>query len=285
MDFATLVRSRLADLGRAQKDLAQAAEVAESYISQLLSRKRAPPAADRTDIYPKMEAFLRLEPGALGRLAEIERTEELKQKLGQTPEPLFHGFRDLILGKCVAHKRDEVRAVFERHPFGTLERLITQKLLDVVQRIARRELDSENWIRLAARVGSRTHKEMRVLVLEFLDTEISGVFRQNCVAFMDPLLESWDIDLDTLRVDITLNPRLVADPKRRFEFVETDPIDDSDEPSGFAEFLDDTRLSGDITEAEIRLLRLCRFNGRRPTKFYYHRALQNLRDPLHFRED
>lgn len=285
MDFATLVRSRLAELGCAQKDLAQAAQVADSYISQLLTRKRPPPAPDRTDIYPKMEAFLRLEPGALGRLAGIERTEELKHKLGQTPEPLFQGFRDLILAKCVAQKRDEVRGVFERHPFGTLERLITQKLLDVVQRIARQELDSENWIRLAARVGSRTHEEMRVMVLEFLDTDIFHVSRENCVAFMDPLVESWDIDLDTLRFDITLNRRLVVDPQRRFEFVETEPLDDSDEPSGFAEFLDDTRLSGDITEAETRLLRLCRFNGRRPTKLYYHRALQNLRDPLHFRED
>jgi transcriptional regulator with XRE-family HTH domain len=285
LDFATLVRSRLAELGCAQKDLAQAAQVADSYISQLLTRKRPPPAPDRTDIYPKMEAFLRLERGALGRLAGIERTEELKHRLGQTPEPLFRGFRDLILAKCVAQKRDEVRGVFERHPFGTLERLITQKLLDVVQRIARQELDSENWIRLAARVGSRTHEEMRVMVLEFLDTDIFHVSRENCVAFMDPLVESWDIDLDSLRIDITLNRRLVVDPQRRFEFVETEPLDDSDEPSGFAEFLDDTRLSGDITEAETRLLRLCRFNGRRPTKLYYHRALQNLRDPLHFRED
>jgi transcriptional regulator with XRE-family HTH domain len=285
LDFVTLVKSRLATLGCAQKDLAQAAQVADSYVSQLLTRKRVPPAPDRTDIYTKMEPFLRLERGALARLAEIERTEELKHKLGQTPEPLFEGFRDLILGKCVAQKRDEVRVVFERHPFGTLERLITQKLLDVVQRIARQELDSENWIRLAARVGSRTHEEMRALVLDFLDADIFHVSRESCVAFMDPLVESWDIDLDSFRFDVTLIRRLVVDSQRRFEFVETEPIDGYDEPSGFAEFLEDARLSGDITEAETRLLRLCRFDGKRPTKLYYHRALQNLRDPLHFRED
>jgi transcriptional regulator with XRE-family HTH domain len=285
LDFSSLVKSRLATLGCAQKDLARAAQVADSYISQLLTRKRAPPAPNRTDIYPKMEAYLRLERGALGRLAEIERIEELKHRLNQTPEPLFRGFRDLILGKCVAHKRDEVRVVFERHPFGTLERLITLNLLDVVQRIARQELDSENWIRLAARVGSRTHEEMRVMVLEFLDTDIFHVSRENCIAFMEPLVESWDIDLDTLRFDIALNRRLVVDSQRRFEFVETEPVDASDEPSGFAEFLEDTRLSGNITEEETRLLRLCRFDGKRPTKLYYHRALQDLRDPLHFRED
>jgi len=132
LNFVTLVKSRLVTLGCAQRELAQAAEVADSYISQLLTRKRPPPAPDRTDIYPKMEAFLRLEPGALARLAEVERTEELKHRLGQTPEPLVHEFRDLILGKCVARTRDEVRVVFEQHPFGTLERLITQRLLDVV---------------------------------------------------------------------------------------------------------------------------------------------------------
>ena len=105
-----------------------------------------------------MEAFLGLEPGALGRLAEIERTEELKHKLDRVPEPLFRGFRDLVLRTCVAHRREEVRVVFERHPFGTLERLITQKLLDVVQRIARRELDSENWMRLAMLATSWSEK-------------------------------------------------------------------------------------------------------------------------------
>jgi hypothetical protein len=259
--------------------------VADSYISQLLTRKKSPPAPDRTDIYPKMEAFLRLESGELARLAEIERTEELRHKLGQTPEALFQEFRDLILRKCVAERRDDVRAVFERQPFGTLERLITRKLLDVVQRLARQELDSENWIRLAARVGSRTHEEMRVIVLEFLDTDIFNVSRENCVTFMDPLVESWDIDLDTLRLEIRLNRRLVVDSCRSFEFVETESIDGFDEQLGLTEFLNDSRLSGDITEVETRLLRLCRFDGKRPTKLYYYRALQNLRDPLHFLED
>ena len=123
------------------------------------------------------------------------------------------------------------------------------------------------------------------MVLEFLDADISHVSRESCVAFMDPLVESWDIDLESLRFDVELNPQLVVVSRRRFEFVETEPIDGSGKPSGFNEFLEDTRLSGDITEEETRHLRLRRFDGRRPTKLYYHRALQNLRDPLHFRED
>jgi transcriptional regulator with XRE-family HTH domain len=257
-----LVRSRLATLGYGQKDLARAAQVTDSYVSQLLTRKKAPPARDRTDIYAKMEVFLQLEPGELGRLAENERAEEIKRE-----------------------KRDEVRAVFEGRPFGTLERLVTQTLLEVVQRIARQELDSESWIRLAARVGGRSHEEMRVIVLEFLDTDVFHVSNENCVAFIDPLVESWDVDLSSFRLEIMLNRSLVADPHRTFTFVESTPANDSGEESGLADFLDDPQLSGDVTEEEVRLLREQRLGGRRPNKLYYYRALQNLRDPLHSREE
>jgi len=284
LNFAALVRSRLTALGYVQKDLARAARVTDSYVSQLLTRKKAPPARDRTDIYAKMEAFLRLEPGELERLAENDRAEEIKRKLGGAPAPLFQEFRDLVLRKCVREKRDAVRAVFEEQPFGTLERLVTQTLLEVVQRIARRELDSESWIQLTARVGGKSHEEMRVIVLEFLDTDIFHVSRENCVAFMDPLVESWEIDLDSFRLDVTLDRRLVIDSRRTFRFVETAPVDGLDEPPGLTEFLGDSRLSGDVTHAETRLLRLCRFDGKRPTKLYYYRALQNLRDPLNFDE-
>ncbi len=283
MNFAGLVRSRLKTLGYEQKDLARAARVTESYVSQLLTRRKAPPGRGRTDIYGKMEAFLELDRGDLERLAEAERHEELKRKLGRPPEPLFHEFRDLVLKKCAAGKREEVRAVFELQPFGTLERLVAQKLLDVVQNIARRELDSENWIRLAARMGGRSHEEMRVLVLEFLDTNVFQVSNENCVAFLDPLVESWEIDLDNFRLDIQLNSRLVADPRRTFVIVESEPGGSLDDDPGFSEFLDDRRLSGDASEEEIRILRRQWTGGRRPTKLYYYRALQNLRDPLHFR--
>ena len=36
---------------------------------------------------------------------------------------------------------------------------------------------------------------------------------------------------------------------------------------------------------ETRLLRQHSFGGWRPNKLYYYRALQNLRDPLHFFEE
>ena len=285
MIFSALVRSRLTSLGYGQKDLARAAQVTDSYISQLLTRKKAPPARDRTDIYSKMEVFLQLEPGELGRLADNERAEEIKRKLGQPAAPLFQEFRDLVLRKCVPDKRNEVRALVEEQPFGTLERLVTQALLEVVQRVARQELDSDSWIRLAARVGGRSHEEMRVIVLEFLDTDVFQVSNENCAAFIDPLVESWDIDLVSFRLDIVLNRSLVSNPHRRFTFEESTPTEDSGEDSGLTDFLNDPRLNDGLTEEEVRLLRQQRLGGKRPNKLYYYRLLQNLRDPLHFREE
>lgn len=282
MNFSSRVRSRLAKLGREQKDLARAAQVTESYVSQLLSRKKAPPGRDRTDIYAKMETFLELEPGELGRLAETERAEELKRRLDRRPEPLFQQFRDLLLRKCAPQNRDEVRAIFDAQPFGTLERLVARNLLETVQRVARRELDNEDWIRRAAGSVGRGNEVMRVMVLEFLDTDVFHVSGESCVNFLDPLVASWSVDLETLRLDITLEGTFVADPHRTFTFVESETADSPDEEPGLAELLRDPQMNDHATEEEIRLLRRQRFGGRRPNRLYYYRALQNLRDPLHF---
>lgn len=276
------MKSRLTKLGYGQKDLARAAQVTESYVSQLLGERKTPPGRDRTDIYAKMEAFLKLVPGELGRLAEIERAEERARRAGRSPEPMFQRFRDLVLRKCVPGKRAEVRAIFEAQPFGVLERLVAQKMLEVVQRVARQELDNESWLRLAARVGGRSNEAMRVIVLEFLDADVFRVSDENCVNFLDPLVESWNVDLETLRIDITLDPELVAEPRLSFAFVEVDPGNPSDEDPGLVDFLRDPQLNEDATDEEIRFLRRHRFGRAHPNKLYYYRALQNLRDPLHF---
>src|ERR671933_641775 len=95
MDVAFVIRQRLAALGCEQRDLAHAAAVTDSYISQLLTRKKAPPASHRTDIYDKMETFLQLPPGELARLADLQRKEVLQGKWGEPPMPLFHDMRAL----------------------------------------------------------------------------------------------------------------------------------------------------------------------------------------------
>src|SRR5205814_3144837 len=142
MDVSQLVQQKLNELGLGQRDLADAAEVSESYISQLLSRKKMPPAPERTDIYDKLGRFLKLPAGKLAGLADVQRRRELSKKLQSPPVPLFKEVRELLLGKCNREKRRPVRAIFEKEPFGELERLITQKLLDVVKALAREDRKS-----------------------------------------------------------------------------------------------------------------------------------------------
>ena len=282
MDVCLVIKQRLEKLGLEQKDLAAAAEVTESYISQLLTRKKLPPAPERTDIYEKMGTFLKLSSGRLAKLAEMQRREALQRSFENPPAPLFHEVRELVLQKCAPEKRQEIRAIFEKQAFGELERLVTQKLLDVIKRVAREELKSEEWLRLVAQHSGRSYKQMRVVILEFLDTDIFHVSLENCVSFLDPLIESWDIDLSDFAMQVVLNRRLVPGHSRRFEFVETEPDQPVGGDSGLTEFLEDAALSGNVTQEEIEFLKRLRVKGKRPTPLYYYRELQNLRDPLHF---
>jgi transcriptional regulator with XRE-family HTH domain len=282
VDVSLVIKQRLSELGLDQRDLAAATEVTDSYISQLLTRKKAPPAPGRTDIYDKMGEFLKLPAGELSKLADLQRQEELKKRVTEPPRPLFQQCRDLILRKCQPEREKEVRRIFEKEPFGELERLITQKLLDVAQSIAKEELRSEEWLRLMAQLSGRSYEQMRVAILEFLDTDVFSISVDNCVSFLDPMIESWDIDLKTFGMEIVLNRRLAPGSVKRFEFAEQEPQKRFGIEPGFEQFLNDKSLSGDATEEEIEFLKALKFRGKQPSRIYYYRELQNLRDPLHF---
>lgn len=282
MDVSLLIRNRLNELGLEQKDLASAAQVTESYISQLLGRKKAPPASGRTDLYDKIGDFLNLPKGELAKLADLQRREELKKKIAEPPGPLFEECRKLILRKCVRDKRNEIQEVFQKQPFGELERLVTQKLLDVAQAFARQDLRSEGWLRQMAQFSDRSYEQMRVAILEFLDADVFSISVENCVSFLDPMIDSWDIDLKTFSLEIVLSRRLARARTKRFEFVEKESNPPDVVEPGLEQFLNDPFLGGDVTEEEVQFLTKLRFNGRRPTPLYYYRELQNLRDPIHF---
>jgi len=283
VDVPFVILHRLEELGLEQQALARAAHVTESYISQLLTRRKAPPAPNRTDIYDRMDKFLKLPSGELAKLADLQRKEELKRELGDEPAPLFHEVRELILRKCNPERQKHVRAIFETQPFGEPARLVTQTLLDVVKRVAKDELENDYWLRMVARLSRRSYEEMRVVVLEFLDTDIFHVSAENCVSFLDPLIESWDIDLATFGLEVVLNHSVVPGQAKRFEFVEREAERPVSEEPGLQEFLQDSSLSGTATPKEVAFLKRLKFQGQRPTPLYYYRELQSLRDPLHFR--
>lgn len=283
MDVCLAIKRRLEELGLEQRDLAAAAKVTESYISQLLTGKKLPPEPGRTDIYGKFGKFLKLPSGKLAKLADHQRKEVLKRNLEDPPKPLLKEVRELILRKCAPAKEKQIRVIFEKQPFGELERLVTQKLLDVVKTVARDELESESWLQSVARLSGRSYEAMRVSILEFLDTDVFNVSSENCDSFLDPLIESWDIELTTFGVEIVLNRRLIPGYAKKFEFVEREPAGSEEEP-GLTQFLRQS-VNGGTTEEEVEFLRRIRFKGKRPTPLYYYRELQNLRDPLHFRQD
>jgi transcriptional regulator with XRE-family HTH domain len=271
VDVRSLIKQRLKDLALEQKQLAAAAGVTESYVSQLLTRKKLPPAPDRTDIYVRMAKFLKLPRDTLTKLADLQRKQALKRKLQDPPGPLFKEVRALVLRKCAPDTKEQIRAIFETQPFGELERLVTQKLMDVVKGLAKEELENENWLRLVARLGGTSYEQLRVIVLEFLDADVFGLSPENCVSFLDPLIESWRIDLTTFGMEIVLNRRLAPKDPKRFEFSAREP-DRPLEPDPGLEELEETKFLSNL-----------RLDGRRPTPLYYYRELQNLRDPLNFR--
>jgi transcriptional regulator with XRE-family HTH domain len=282
MDLASVIRHRLDELGIDQRELAAAAGVTESYVSQLLANKKVPPAPDRTDIYDKFAKALRISGKELAHLADSQRREELKRKVLDPPRPLFSEFRELILRTCVASKRKQVTNIFEREPFGEFERFVTQKLLDVAKRVAKEELEDETWIHRVARASRRSYEETRVLILDFLDTDVFHVSLENCVSFLDPLIESWDIDFESFSIEVVLNRRLARSHLKRLEFREREPEPDVETEPGLESFLADPTLSSGISEREIAYLKSLRPDGKRPTPLFYYRELQNLRDPLNF---
>jgi transcriptional regulator with XRE-family HTH domain len=279
MDFAFAVRQRLEELGIGQRELANAAEVTESYISQLLRRKKLPPLPNRTDLYEKMGRALGLPKMELARLAALEHHEALDDKWQEAPPARFGPMRELVLRKCRPARLRQMRAIFDKQPFGELEQIITRTLIDIVRDEARTHARDESWLRTIARSGRDTYRQMRVRRIDLLDSDPRASLGDFSL-FLDPLIDWWDFDVD----DFTLEVELAGGRIRRFGFREEPAEASNGEEPGLRKFLRDPTLSSGATPEEIDFLRRIRFSGGgRPTALFYYRTLQSLRDPLHFR--
>jgi transcriptional regulator with XRE-family HTH domain len=278
MNFAAVIRQRLEELGLGQRDLAGAAQVTESYISQLLSGKRTPPLPNRTDIYDKMSRFLALPREELGRLATLEHHQALDRVWKETPPARFGPMRELVLGKCRPGRQARMRAIFDSEPFGQMESLITRTLIESVRAEARRHARDESWLRSI--VSGRGYRKMRVRLIELLDSDPAasiGDFSD----FLGPLIEWWDFDF----VHFTVHVALAGGTTRKFGFREESGETTAAEEPGLRAFLGDATLGAGAAAEEIENLRRLRFPpSRRPAPLFYYRVLQALRDPLHFRQ-
>ncbi|HJZ10533.1 MAG TPA: hypothetical protein VJ521_00185 [Acidobacteriota bacterium] len=96
-------------------------------------------------------------------------------------------------------------------------------------------LIAEDWLRLVARANHKSYEEMRVIVLEFLDSDIFRLSIQNSIYFLEPLIHSWDIDLATFETSVVVRFRPGEEQLKRFGFVEieSEPLMEED---GLKEF-------------------------------------------------
>ncbi len=276
MDFAFIVKQRLEELQLGQRDLASASEVTESYISQILGRKKLPPLPNRTDIYDKMSTLLGLPREELARLATLQHRNELDRVWRGPAEARFGAMRELILSKCQRSREKSVRAIFEKDPFGELERLITRTVIEVIRDEARAHARDEEWLQVLATTAGESYRKMRVQLIDLLDSDPSASIG-DFTPFIAPLIRWWDFDLE----DFILVVRLTTGGARKFMFGEDAKEKTSGDPAGLRAFLRDARLNSGATEDEIAVLRSIRAPS--ATGVFYYRILQNLRDPLNFR--
>jgi len=207
-----LLRRRLKELKRTPRELAEAAQVSEEYVSDLLSGRRDPPAPGRTDLYDRMTKFLRLHRNDLPTCAKAER-EGMVVKTKRPDAKI----RTLLLELCDPSKVRKLDRRLSRKDTETavLDRLIAQRLLEVAQGFVRRQLDDEVGIRVAANREGISYLEMRMRLLEFLDCTVDSLSASDHEVFIRPRIGSWDIDLETKAMRIVLRSQEPAPRQKR----------------------------------------------------------------------
>ncbi len=165
-----LVRRRLRELKRTPRELADAVQVSEIYIADLVAGRRRPPGPGRMDVYAPMTKFLKLHRNDLPTCAKAERDGETKSRRRPHPE-----IRRQFLALCADPARARVlaRRLGRKDGVG-LERVIVGRLLEVAQGFVRRQLDDDVGIRIAASRDGCSYLEKRMKLMEFLDATRLG---------------------------------------------------------------------------------------------------------------
>src|SRR5205823_14867195 len=156
-----LLRRRLRELKRTPRELAEAVQVTEDYMADLVSGRRRPPAPGRSDLYAPMTKFLRLHRNDLPTCARAERAAAVA---AGRPDPEVCR---QVLELCSAERQRVLQRRFAR-PGGEgseLERVIVGRLLQVAQGFVNRKLEDEVGLRMAAAREGCTYLEARMRLL------------------------------------------------------------------------------------------------------------------------
>jgi len=203
-----LILRRLTELERTPADLADALQVPESYVIDLIAGRRRPPNRDCGDLYDRMTKFLRLHRDELSRLRHTGRAAEANGS--RRPQIKV---RRLLFELCEPARAHAVnRGLTDRKRSPALEILIARRLLDVAQSFVRRQLDDEVGIRVAAKREGCSHTEVRLRLIDFLDVTPESLTVSDHEVYLRPRIATWDIDLETHAMKIVLRSR---DPEPR----------------------------------------------------------------------
>lgn len=212
-----LLHRRLKELGASSEELAEAVAVPTEYIADLITGSRRPPRASRTDIYPKMTAFLRLGRNEIVACADAERSGDVPTAISGPAAEV----RTRLLELCepeTARKLERRRA---RGGAGSTELTgYIQRLLDVAQGAVRRMLDDQVGLRGLAVARGISYEAMRLRVLDFLDATVDVLTTEDLAEFVLPRISRWDVDLATGVFRVVMRSHEVRERSPRREAVD-----------------------------------------------------------------
>jgi hypothetical protein len=195
---AELLNRRLRQLKRTPGELAAAARVSESYITELMAGRRRAPAPG-SDVYVTMGKFLGLHRDDLPSCARAERAAERPGLRRASPE-----VRRIVLELCDPQQVKSLSRRLARADGAELEWVIINRLLEVSRGFVIRRLDDEVGLKVAAGREGKEYLDIRMRLLEFLDLAPDTVTVDDCMDFVIPRIATWAIDLDsrTMRMQL-----------------------------------------------------------------------------------
>lgn len=214
MTVRKLLAERLEETKQSSDELAGAIEVPDRYVKDLMAGRRRAPLPARTDVYEKMTRFLKLGRMDLVECAVAERAEAGTDKGVPAAE-----VQDQMLELCEAETAGKLRRR-ARNDQAELVDLLT-RVLDVAQGSACRSLTDQIPLRIAASRTGESYPEVRMRVLEFLDSTPATLTLENLIHFVRPLIEGWDVDLESGVLKVVLRAASSTERHQRRPLVRT----------------------------------------------------------------
>src|SRR5204862_1791588 len=141
----------------------------------------------------------RLHRNDLPTCARVERSAEPAAR--RRPDA---GVWKLLVELCEPKKARLLARQLAKPEGGALEHLIVGRLLEVAQGFVARRLEDEVGMRVAATREGRSYLDMRMRLLEFLDSSPEAITVADCEDFVRNRIVFWDIDLETRAMRIVL---------------------------------------------------------------------------------